>query len=292
MTDTHADKRPTPDVADFNAYFPSPYSLSQFTASRTGAAPVTYPDAYRGGKWKVLVLATDRRYMTMRNGARFSTGNHPVETLLPMYHLDRAGFEMDVVTLSGDGVKLEMWAMPKEDELVQGIFNKYAHKLASPRKLSDVLAQDLHDDSPYVALFIPGGHGAMLGLPQSEEVKQLLLWFMRQDRHVLAICHGPAVLLAAGLGETRERFVFNGYKMAAFPDAIDRQTPAIGYIPGEMPWYFGEQLQDLGVAFVNQDISGRCHQDRKLITGDSPLAANAFGQQAAEALLREVRTRA
>lgn len=289
MTDTTtASKSPTPDRAEFNAFFPSPFSLSQFTAARTGALAVNYPKAYRGGKWKVLMLGGDRRYMKMRNGTRFSTGNHPVETLLPMYHLDRAGFDIDVATLSGDSVKLEMWAMPGEDELVKGVFDKYVAKLESPMKLADVLADKLGEDSPYIALFIPGGHGAMLGLPQSQEVKQLLQWFMRKDKHVLAICHGPAALLAAALDETPESFVFKGYKMAAFPDAIDRQTPAIGYIPGEMPWYFGEKLAALGVEFVNQDISGLCHQDRKLVTGDSPLAANGFGQMAAQALLREI----
>lgn len=29
------DKRPTPDPAEDNAFFPSPYSLSQFTAPRS-----------------------------------------------------------------------------------------------------------------------------------------------------------------------------------------------------------------------------------------------------------------
>jgi molecular chaperone Hsp31 and glyoxalase 3 len=38
----------------------------------------------------------------------FSTGNHPVEMLLPMHHMDQAGFEIDIATLSGNPAKLEL----------------------------------------------------------------------------------------------------------------------------------------------------------------------------------------
>lgn len=54
------------------------------------------------------MLCTDERYLQMDNGSFFSTGNHPVETLLPMYHLDKAGFSFDIATLSGNPVKFRV----------------------------------------------------------------------------------------------------------------------------------------------------------------------------------------
>ena len=63
----------------------------------------------------------------------------------------------------------------------------------------------------------------------------------------------------------------------------------IGYLPGPMPWLVGEKLRELGVEILNTDITGQCHQDRRLITGDSPLASNNIGKLAAEALLQEAR---
>jgi molecular chaperone Hsp31 and glyoxalase 3 len=54
------------------------------------------------------MIATDERYIQMQNGKFFSTRNHPVEMLLLMFHLDNAGIEIDVVTLSGNPAKLEM----------------------------------------------------------------------------------------------------------------------------------------------------------------------------------------
>jgi molecular chaperone Hsp31 and glyoxalase 3 len=86
-------------------------------------------------------------------------------------------------------------------------------------------------------------------------------------------------------------YPFSGYKICAFPDAVDRQTPAIGYMPGQLPWFLGDALKKLGVEIVNDDVKGRCHRDRKVITGDSPLAANSLGKLAAEALLDHVNAR-
>ncbi len=49
--------------------------------------------------------------------------------------------------------------------------------------------------------FFPGGHGALLNLPESEEVKDILNWAMTNDKKVVTLCHGPAALLAATLND-------------------------------------------------------------------------------------------
>ncbi len=282
-------RSPTPDTAEHNAFFPSPYSLSQYTSSKTDFDGTQYPKPYTGGKWRVLMVATDERYILMQNGKMFSTGNHPVEMLLPIYHLDKAGFEVDVATLSGNPVKLEMWAMPREDEAVMWAYEKYLAKLQSPQKLSEVMARQLGHDSPYIAVFIPGGHGVMAGIPHSAEVKRLLHWAVAQDKHVISLCHGPASLLAAAVDESPANYLFKGYQICVFPDALDKgPNIEIGYMPGQLPWLVGENLKRLGVEILNAGISGQCHQDRKLITGDSPLASNNIGKLAAQALLKEV----
>lgn len=273
------DKRPQPDPAEDNAFFPSPYSLSQFTKPKSDLSGADYPNPYEGTK-KVLVIGADERYLLTDNGTFFSTGNHPVETLLPMYHLDKAGFSFDVATISGNPVKFELWAMPSQDEEIKGLFDKYRPQFKQPLTLSNVLAKGLDD---YVAIFIPGGHGALIGLPESADVKAVLEWAAAKDRFVVSLCHGPAAFLAVGDSD-----IYRGYKICAFPDALDAKTPDIGYMPGHLTWKFGEKLEALGFEILNKDISGAVHQDRKLLTGDSPLAGNALGKLAADALLQEV----
>lgn len=283
MTDTANSKQPTPDQAEYNAFFPSPHSLGEFTSPRTPLDGDHYPDAYQGTR-KILMIAADERYLPTDTGKLFSTGNHPVETLVPMHHLHQAGFDFDVATLSGNPVKFELWAMPGEETAITDLHRKYLPQFLEPRKL-DEIADALEAGADYIGVFIPGGHGALIGLPQSEAVARVLNWAMANDRHVISLCHGPAAFLAAGaFGQASP---FAGYSICAFPDAMDRKTPEIGYMPGGLTWFFGERLQAQGVTLLNSDVTGATHQDRKVITGDSPFASNALGKLAARALLDE-----
>lgn len=272
-------KQPKADSAEVNAFFPSDYSLSQFTSPISDLSGADYPDRHTGGK-KVLVIAADERYLMTDSGALFSTGNHPVETLLPMYHLHAAGFDFDIATVSGLMAKFEYWAMPHEDEKLVPFFSKYQTKFQNPHKLSEVV-DGLDGDNEYAAVFIPGGHGALIGLPESHDVAETLRWFIGNDRFVISICHGPAAFLSLCDGDNP----LTGYSICAFPDAADKQTPDIGYMPGHLTWYFGEALKKMGINIVNDEIKGSVHKDRKVLTGDSPFAANALGQLAAKEML-------
>lgn len=274
---------PTP--TEDGAFQPSPLALKLATASKTDYDGGAYANPYRGGDKRVLMICTEERNMTMANGKKFSTGNHPVEMGLPMLHLLAAGFQIDIVTPTGAPAVIEDWAMPREDKAVMKLYRDYADAFANPGSLADFVANSMTDDAPYVGVYLPGGHGAMLGLPENEHLGKLLLWAHKLDLFTLAICHGPAALLAAGDGPS---FIYNGYKIAAFPDAVDKQTPMIGYMPGHMPWKFGEKLNALGVEIINSKADATCHIDRRLISGASPKAANAFGRLAAETLLKNV----
>ena len=46
-----------------------------------------------------------------------------------------------------------------------------------------------------------------------------------------------------------------------------------------------EELKKMGMNIINDDITGRVHKDRKVLTGDSPFAANALGKLAAQEML-------
>ncbi|NHN55738.1 protein deglycase HchA [Calidifontibacter sp. DB0510] len=285
MTDNTAsqDRNPTPDPAEDNAFFPSPYSLSQYTADKTDFDGLSTEDTYAGGRWKVLTIATGERYMLMKNGTFFSTGNHPVETLLPLHHMLEAGYDVDVATVSGGPGKFEWWAYPKDDEAVASAWRRLEDKFKSPRTLADVIAGGLDD---YAAIFIPGGHGAMNVIPFNQDVQAALEHFLDNDKLLVTLCHGPAALLSASIG--RDTNPFAGYRITAFPDSLDfGANLEIGYLPGEMPWKLGETLRKEGIEIVNEDMTGATTRDRNLLTGDSPLAANQLGKDAVAALLEK-----
>jgi len=293
MSDS-SDRKPVADQAEDDAWFPSPYSLTQYVPPKTDFDGANYPNRYTGGKWKVLLIATQERYLKMNGGEFFSTGNHPVEMLLPVLHLDAAGFDVDIATVSGDPVKLEMWAFPKEDEAVKGVFEKYKQKLRAPLSLQDIWGKNgFTKDTPYIGVFIPGGHGVMNGVPFSKTVGDVLRWADEQKRYFITLCHGPASMLAANVGKPEgSKFIYEGYKIVVFPDSLDTGANIdIGYIPGKMPWLVGEELRKNGVEIVNPKMTGETHRDRYVLTGDSPLASNNLGKMAAEALLEDVAKR-
>lgn len=287
------DRAPVADQAEADAWFPSPFSLTQYTSSKTDFDGADYPNKYTGGKWKILMIGTQERYLKMKDGKFFSTGNHPVEMLLPMLHLDSAGFDIDVATISGDPVKLEMWAFPKEDEAVKGIFEKYKEKLRKPLNLDKLLGEGFTKDTPYIGVFIPGGHGVLNDVPFSKAVGDVLRWGHANDRYFLTLCHGPASILAADIGKPEgSKFIYDGYEIVVFPDSLDQgPNVEIGYLPSNMDWYVGERLRKLNVTPLNKGITGETHQDRYLLTGDSPLASNNLGKLAAKVILEDVAKR-
>ena len=146
-----------------------------------------------------------------------------------------------------------------------------------------MLDTSLSESSSYAALFVPGGHGAMLGIPEDENVGKTLYWAHENELFTITLCHGPGSLLATTLND--KKFLYQGYDMAVFPDSVDNMTPKIGYLPGKMPWGLSEKLKRLGANIVNTKADETVCLDRKLITGAGPLAANALGKLAAETLL-------
>ena len=224
--------------------------------------------------------------MTMKNGKDFSTGNHPVEALVPMLHLRNAGFSFEIATPTGKPAVFEMWAMPREDQAVMGLYNDLKDGFDAPMPLTDVVDELKYMADSYAAVFVPGGHGAMLGIPHDPNVGELLRWADAQGLFTISLCHGPGSLLATTVGG--KPFLYAGYEMAVFPDSVDKQTPMIGYLPGHMPWQLGAKLESLGVTIVNTKGDDTCCVDRRLITGASPAASDKLGRLAATTLLEHL----
>jgi len=271
-----------------SGYFPSPMGrmlgvdkVSGYKASNFGGKKYT-------GQKEILVLCTQERYFTMVNGKDFSTGNNVQETMVPLMHLVNAGFHFDVVTPTGKPAILEEWSVPRKDNAVLKFRSEHQAKFDNPLSLKNLVENNkLNQDSNYIALFLPGGHGSMVGLPEDENVGQLLRWIEASDRYLVAVCHGPAAMIATAKNNDKPN-PYKGYKMVAFPDKFDKQSPSLGYLPGQLPWFQCEALAKEGITVINEKISGATHIDRKLISGDSPKACDELGKITVESLFQEL----
>ena len=275
-----------PKLESDGSFSPSKFAIKMGVPNKTDFENITY-QKYRGRKNKILVLCTEEKNLKMENGKYFSTGNHPVESLLPMLHLKNAGFEFDIATPSGKPAIFEMWAFPKKDEHVKAIYSEYKTNFEKPISLSDFTNTSLEQSERYAAVFIPGGHGAMIGIPEDRNVDTILRWAHENELFTITLCHGPGALLSTALDN--KEFLYKGYNMAVFPDSVDNKTPMIGYLPGKMPYGLSEQLKSLGANLMNTKMDKTVCVDRKLITGSSPLASNELGKLAVRELLKALK---
>uniref|UniRef100_A0A7S4NIB8 DJ-1/PfpI domain-containing protein n=1 Tax=Odontella aurita TaxID=265563 RepID=A0A7S4NIB8_9STRA len=260
-------------------YDPSPFTF-QFFPAETPYVSQEYETKYTGTK-PILVVCTDEGKMKMANGKVFNTGNQPIEMLVPMLHFRDAGFTFDIATVHGNAVVLEMWAFPSKDENVKEIHESIKGMMESPKKLADIANLD-----EYSAVFIPGGHGAMINLPASADLGRLLHEAHEKKLPTVTICHGPAALLSTKAEVTGKEFAYKGYEAVCYTDKGDEGSPAIGYLPGDMPWWCEKSLVTEGIKIKNTTETGEVMQDHELITGDSPSAGDNLGKFAAPILVK------
>ncbi len=272
-----------PQQEEDGSYFPSKLALKLTTSDKTSYSEVSYVNPQGSGK-KILVICTETKNLKTQSGKFFSTGNHPVELFVPLLHLKSAGFEPEFVTPTGRPVILEMWAFPKQDKNVLAIYQEYLEKLEAPLSLKQCMELMMTTPEQYGAVFIPGGHGAMLDLPESETLGNILHWADNNQLFTISICHGPAALLATSLHNGE--FLYRGRSMAVFPDSVDNISPMLGYLPGKLLWNLEMELKNAGVNIVNTKADETVCVDGKLISGASPKAANPLGKLAAECLLQ------
>lgn len=275
-----------PKLESDGSYSPSKIALKMGVSDKTDFENITY-QKYEGKKSKILVIFTETKNLKMKNGKYFSTGNHPVEALLPMLHLKNAGFEFEIATPTGKPVVFEMWAFPEKDEHVKAMNNANKANFENPIKLSDFIESSFDKSDSYAAVFVPGGHGAMIGIPEDKNVGKILRWAHESNLFTISLCHGPGAFLSTTLDN--QKFLYKGYNMAVFPDSVDNKTPMFGYLPGKMPYGLSEKLKSLGVNLMNTKMDKTVCIDRKLITGSSPLASNELGKLAVKTLLNEIK---
>lgn len=272
-----------------DGYIPSPIGIMFGVAKKTDYSPSDFGGKKYTGEKKILVLCTEERYLEMKNGKLFSTGNNVQETMVPLMHLVNAGFDFEVVTPSGKPAILEEWSIPKKDKNVINFKELNKSKFDNPLSLASLVKNNtLNENSNFIALFLPGGHGAMVGLPDDQNVGTLIRWIKNTDKHLITVCHGPATLMATATNN-EEPHPYNGYKIVAFPDEIDEKSPSLGYLPGQLPWLQCEALEKQGIEIISGDkVTGATHIDRKLISGDSPLSCDELGEITVEALFNEL----
>jgi len=137
------------------------------------------------------------------------------------------------------------------------------------------------------AVFAPGGHGPMVDLADNPDVGRLLAALQAKRAPIAALCHGPAMLLAAP-ERADGLWLFDGYRMTSFTDEEEDQTE-----PGllGLAWLLDVALKNAGAVFDDGPAAWVSHVvvDRNLITGQNPESTEATAGAVISKLLAPAR---
>ena len=195
--------------------------------------------------------------------------------------------EDDSHQLSREQVQAEVDAQRADSEALAA--ERYQRLQAIPGFQRPVALSALTDADidEFDGVFTPGGHGPMVDLSDDPGAGRLLAALHRRRAPIAALCHGPAVLLAAP-ERADGLWLFDGYRMTSFTDEEEDQTEA-GLLG--MAWLLDVALKNAGAVFDDGPSAWVSHVvvDRNLITGQNPGSTEATADAVIKKLLAPAR---
>lgn len=238
------------------------------------------------GTKSLLIVITGSSELKLKAGEIYKTGYWLEEFSVPYALFEEKGYQLTVATPNGNRPTVDhgsasvgengkplYWNTMEELNEALSIKKRVLDdgKILSLSKISE------KELSQFDAVFFPGGHGPMDDMLNNPEVARVLKHFHKNLKPTALVCHAPAVLVST-IGKD---FPYRGYKVTAFTDAEEEQTP----VGPKMLTTPQKELVRAGTVFVEQ-TPWKSHvvEDRELITGQNPASSKAI----AEALIKRM----
>ena len=224
---------------------------------------------------KILIITTSHASLGDTDN---NTGLWLEELTTPYYAFADAGASVAVASIAGGPVPIDPGSQKANGENSTSVERFLADEKAQ-QAIAHTSAIDEVNASKYDAVFLPGGHGTMWDLPQSDRLSQIVSETLEQGRVVSAVCHGPAGLVSAktAAGEP----VVKGRKVAAFTNA---EEDAVG-LTATVPFLLESKLRELGAIFQKaNNFKTFVVADNNLITGQNPMSSELVAQEVLNAI--------
>ncbi|MBM9504076.1 type 1 glutamine amidotransferase domain-containing protein [Actinacidiphila acididurans] len=198
------------------------------------------------------------------------TGYTVAEAADPWVVFGDAGWQVDVATIAG--------GRPPEDGSSGYSVNEAAWH-ASPQVaelLDHAPAIGAVDAGEYHVVYLVGGHGTMWDFPDNTPLERVIREVYEHGGVVAAVCHGPAALTTARLGNGH--LLVEGKNIAAFTDDEER---AIGR-DRIVPFLLQSRLEADGAKHTSAPELWAPHvvTDGRLVTGQNPASAAGVARSA------------
>lgn len=202
------------------------------------------------------------------------TGYYLGEVTHPLAELKAAGIPVEFASIEGgeppiDGLDLE--------DVVNA---RYWNDPAFRRNVSHTPRLADADLARYGAIFFAGGHGAMWDFPASAAVAASIRSIYERGGIVAAVCHGPAALVNATLGDGS--YLVAGKRIAAFTDAEEHAVK----LEKVVPFLLASTLVSRGALHQPApEWTANVMVDGRLVTGQNPQSAAGVGKALRDLLL-------
>lgn len=215
-------------------------------------------------KKKILIIVSNANTIGPNNRR---TGSFLPEVAHPYAEFDKAGYQIDFASLSGDTPYLDALNLADDPDNLKFLTGKGWADMQKAAKLSAV------DTSTYDAVFVPGGLAPMVDMPEDPLLKKVIAETYERNGVVGAVCHGPVSLLNVKLRDGS--YLVNGKNIASFTTEEENN-----YAVADVPFDLQTALTNQGAIFhAAAPWSANSIADGNIVTGQNPASAKGVGEK-------------
>lgn len=215
-------------------------------------------------KKKILIIVSNANVIGPHNRR---TGNFLSEVAHPYAVFDKAGYQIDFASLSGDTPYLDALHLADDPDNLAFLTGKGWQLMQKAVKLSTV------DVGGYDAIFMPGGLAPMVDMPDNPLLKKVVIETYERGAVVAAVCHGPVSLLNAKLKDGS--YIVKGKNIASFTDEEEEN-----YAKEDVPFFLQTALtKQGGIYHTTAPWTANSVADGRLVTGQNPASAKGVGEK-------------
>ena len=215
-------------------------------------------------KKNILIIVSNANNIGPNNRR---TGTFLSEVAHPYAEFEKAGYQVDFASLSGDVPYLDALNLADDPDNLRFLTGTGWADMQQAKQLDTV------DVNLYDAIFIPGGLAPMVDMPNAPALKQVIAETYERGAVVGAVCHGPVSMLNVKLKDGS--FLVNGKNIAAFTTEEEDN-----YARADVPFDLQAALTSQGAIFhAATPWSANSIADGNLVTGQNPASAKGVGDK-------------
>lgn len=205
---------------------------------------------------KILIVTTNVKNIT----EDIETGVWLEEFMEPYLKFLENNYNITIASPNG-GIS------PVDPKSIKDEYKKYANVLNETISIKEA-------GSNYDLLYIPGGHGCMLDLPDNKDLAKIIEKMNENKKIISAICHGLCGLISAK-NKDNTPFVFTK-TLTSFTNEEENETGLREY----MPFLIESKLKELGANYIKKpEWANFVVEDNRLITGQNQNSAKQLAKK-------------